>query len=743
MEDAPAVNAPHDPPPHPALPAISAPVMRLQTGTHHDPFEVLGLHPQPNGTTVVRVFMPQAEAVEMAGQRMARVVGTDCFELILPAGQTPEPHPVLRWQDKRAGAWHAGRCPYTFEALVGEIDLHLFGEGRHFDIWKVLGAHLCTLDGVAGCHFAVWAPAAQRVSVVGDFNDWDGRRHPMRCRGSSSVWELFLPGIGEGSAYKFEILGRHGQLAKKTDPYARQMFLRPETTSRVAAESAHVWGDADWLAARAQFDWQHRPVAVYELHAGSWRRHEDDSFYTWAELAAELIPYVRALGYTHIELMPVADHPLDASWGYQVSGYYAPTARFGSPDDFRAFVDACHQAGIGVLLDWVPAHFPKDDWALARFTGEAVYEHEDPRRGEHQEWGTLIFNYDRNEVRNFLIANALYWIAEFHIDGLRVDAVASMLYLDYSRREGEWLPNPYGGRENIEAIHFLREMNTEVHGRFPGVLTIAEESTSWPAVSRPVELGGLGFTMKWNMGWMNDSLSYIEKEPVYRKYQHNQLTFSQIYAWTENFVLPLSHDEVVHGKRSMLDKMPGDVWQRFANLRAFYAWHYAHPGKKLLFMGGEFGQWNEWKEAGQLDWVLTTFPAHDGIRALVRDLNRLYVSEPALHEFDHDPRGFRWIDCHDADQSVLSFVRQGAGHAPPIVALFNFTPVPRRGYRIGVPPAAAWCEILNTDSMYYGGGNLGNGKPLAAEPLPWMGFGQSVVVTLPPLGALFLKPCAG
>ncbi|HQS83047.1 MAG TPA: 1,4-alpha-glucan branching protein GlgB [Thiobacillus sp.] len=716
--------------------------MRVQTGTHHDPFEVLGGHPQPDGTTVVRVFMPQAEAVELAGTRMIRVAGTDCFELTLPAGHSSEPHPLLKWQDKGVGKWHTSRCAYTFDAQIGEVDLHLFGEGRHFNIWRVLGAHLKTIDGVAGCQFAVWAPAVQRVSVVGDFNGWDGRRHPMRCRGASGVWEIFIPDIGAGCAYKFEILGSRGQIAKKTDPYARQMFLRPETTSRVVDDVVpYDWQDSGWVTARAQFDWQHRPVSVYELHAGSWRRHEDGSFYTWDELAAELIPYVKDLGYTHIELLPVAEHPLDASWGYQISGYYAPTARFGTPDDFRAFVDTCHQTGIGVLLDWVPAHFPKDDWALARFTGEAVYEHEDPRRGEHQDWGTLIFNFGRNEVRNFLVANALYWIEEFHIDGLRVDAVASMLYLDYSRKAGEWLPNQYGGRENIEAIHFLREMNTEIHGRHPGVLTIAEESTAWPAVSRPVELGGLGFSMKWNMGWMNDSLSYIEKDPVYRKYQHNQLTFSQMYAWTENFVLPLSHDEVVHMKKSLLDKMPGDVWQRFANLRAFYAWQYAHPGKKLLFMGSEFGQWNEWKEAGQLDWVLTTFPAHDGIRALVRDLNRLYVNEPALHEFDHDPRGFHWIDCHDADQSVLSLVRQGSDGTAPIVALFNFTPVPRRGYRIGVPAASAWCEILNTDSMYYGGSNLGNGKPLPPEARPWMDFAQSIEVSLPPLGAIFLKPC--
>jgi 1,4-alpha-glucan branching enzyme len=727
--------------PDPAAPAIGEAILRVQRGTHHDPFEVLGLHVQADGSTLVRAFLPAAERVEVAGGPMARVPGTDCFERLLPPAAAIELHPVLRWQDKATGAWHATQCPYSFAPQLGEMDLHLLGEGRHFEAWKVLGARVRTIDGVAGCLFAVWAPAVRRVSVIGDFNEWDGRRHPMRCRGVSGIWELFVPGLDAGHAYKYEILDRHGQLAKKTDPYARQMFLRPETTSRVPDETKHDWQDAAWLAARARFDWQHRPVSIYELHPGSWRRHADGSFYTWRELAAELIPYVRDLAYTHIELLPVAEHPLDASWGYQVSGYYAPTARFGSPDDFRAFVDACHQAGLGVLLDWVPAHFPRDDFALARFTGEALYEHADPRRGEHQDWGTLIFDFGRNEVRNFLVANALYWLDEFHIDGLRVDAVASMLYLDYSRRPGEWLPNAYGGRENLEAIHFLREMNTEVHGRFPGVLTIAEESTAWPAVSRPVELGGLGFSMKWNMGWMNDSLAYIQKEPVYRKYQHNQLTFSQMYAWTENFVLPLSHDEVVHMKKSLLDKMPGDVWQRFANLRVFYAWQYAHPGKKLLFMGGEFAQWTEWSEAGQLDWALLAFPDHDGIRALVRDLNRLYRDEPALHDFDFDPRGFRWIDCHDADQSVLSFVREGRHGTPPLVVLLNFTPVPRHGYRIGVPPGSAWCEVLNTDSMYYGGSNLGNGRPLPAQDVPWMGFEQSVEVTLPPLAAIFLKPC--
>jgi 1,4-alpha-glucan branching enzyme len=721
------------------IPAISAPIMRIQTGTHHDPFEVLGWQQGDDGTILLRAFLPPAEAVKVGDQRMTRVAGTDCFELKLPAGSTHDAHPLLHWQDKHAGDWHDVRCPYSFAPQLSDFDRYLLREGRHMQAWRVLGARLTVIDGIAGCQFAVWAPAVQRVSVIGDFNAWDGRRHPMRCRGDSGLWELFIPDLTAGEAYKYEILGAHGQLVKKTDPYARQMFTRPETASAIAAEMHADWHDDAWMTARATFDWQHQPISIYELHAGSWRRHADGSFYSWDELAGQLIPYVQTLGFTHIELMPIAEHPLDASWGYQVSGYYAPTARYGSPDAFRRFVDTCHQHQIGVILDWVPAHFPKDDFALARFTGETVYEHADPRRGEHQDWGTLIFNYGRNEVRNFLIANALYWLEEFHIDGLRVDAVASMLYLDYSRRDGEWLPNQYGGRENIEAIDFLRELNVQVHGRHPGVLTFAEESTAWPAVSRPVELGGLGFSMKWNMGWMNDSLTYFEKEPVYRKYQHNQLTFSQMYAWTENFVLPLSHDEVVHMKRSLLDKMPGDVWQRFANLRLFYAWQYGHPGKKLMFMGSEFGQWNEWKESGELDWVLLKFPAHDSLRTLLGDLNRLYRSEPALYDFDFDPRGFRWIDCHDADQSVLSFVRQGKAANEQIIVLFNFTPVLRTGYRVGVPSGAMWHEVLNTDSAFYGGSNVGNGGALLPEPTPWMGFEHSFEVTLPPLAAVFFK----
>ena len=709
---------------------------RLLLGQHHDPFSLLGWHLQAEGDWLLRLFVPAAESIRLrSGRNFERQPGTDIFELRID--ERSEQHPRLQWQDKINGAWHDVVSPYTFSARIGDLDLYLLGEGRHHHAWKILGSRLAVIDGIAGCQFAVWAPATQRVSVVGDFNRWDGRSHPMRSRGESGVWELFIPGLAAGMAYKYEILGPHGQLTVKADPYAQQTFMRPETASCVPAASTHVWNDPRWITGRAQFDWQHQPLSIYELQAGSWRRHADGGFYNWAELAANLIPYVKELGYTHIELLPVAEYPLDESWGYQVSGYYAPTARFGSPDDFRAFVDACHQADIGVILDWVPAHFPRDDFALARFTGEPLYEHADPRRGEHQDWGTLIFDYGRNEVKNFLLANAVFWLEEFHIDGLRVDAVASMIYLDYSRKAGEWAPNQYGGRENLEAIAFLRELNTVVHGKFTGVLTIAEESTAWPMVSRPVELGGLGFSMKWNMGWMNDNLKYIEEDPVHRKFHHDQLTFSQIYSYTENFVLPLSHDEVVHLKGSMLDKMPGDYWQKFANLRLFYAWQYAHPGKKLLFMGSEFAQWNEWQVNGELDWLLRQFPAHEGIFRLIGDLNRLYRTEPALYQYDFSGQGFSWINCHDSDQSVLSLVRHS--DAEQIVVVLNFTPVPRPGYRIGVPHPGIYREILNSDSNYYGGSNSGNAGIIHSDGMPWMGFAQSLLLTLPPLAALYLK----
>lgn len=712
---------------------------RIQTGSSHDPFEALGLHALADNSREVSVFLPGAESVHLDGVgRMKRIAGSDCFVCELKTTDTLETHYHLTWMEQHNGNILHQVSPYSFTPQISDFDLHLFREGRHQHAWRILGARLACIDDVEGCRFAVWAPGVRRVSVVGDFNSWDGRRHPMRCRGTSGIWELFIPGLQPGDAYKYELRTVHGQILLKTDPYARRMALRPETTSIIPEETVWSWADSGWLETRPDFDWQHQPVSIYECHAGSWRRHADGGFLNWRELAEQLIPWVADMGFTHIELLPVNEHPLDASWGYQVTGYFAPTARHGSPDDLRYFIEQCHISGIGVILDWVPAHFPRDEHALARFTGEATYEHADPKRGEHQEWGTLVFDYGRREVQNFLLANAVYWLEEFHVDGLRVDAVASMLYLDYSRNPGEWTPNQYGGRENIEAIEFLREMNRVVHELFPGVLTIAEESTAWPMVSRPVETGGLGFSMKWNMGWMNDSLAYIEEDPIHRKFHHDKLTFSMLYAWDENFVLPLSHDEVVHGKLSMLSKMSGDNWQKLANLRLFYAWQYAHPGKKLLFMGDELGQWLEWDERTQLDWPLLEVDEHQGIRKLVGDLNGLYREQPALHHYDHDPAGFRWIDCNDGDHSILALLRMSDDPEHGVVCVLNFTPVPRQDYRIGVPEAGCYHEILNTDSSFYGGSNLGN-WPRDTEPVPWMGFGQSISLTLPPLAAVFLK----
>ena len=711
----------------------------LQLGQCHDPFALLGRHPRPNGE-IIRAFMPSAEQVELEGfGLMQRVPGSDIFEALLTPTQAAQVarHYRLNWAEKSDASWHSAISPYSFGPCLHADDLYLFGEGKHHHAYRFLGAHPQIIDGIAGCQFAVWAPGARRVSVVGDFNGWNGLRHPLRVLGASGVWEIFIPGLQAGDLYKFEIFNRFGGLALKADPYGQAMTVRPDTASRIAPPSNHAWQDHAWLEARANWQWQHQPMSVYEVHPGSWLRDDANGFLNYRTLADRLVSYVSDMGYTHIELLPVMEHPLDESWGYQVSGYFAPSARFGQPDDLRYLVDRCHTAGIGVLLDWVPGHFPKDDFALARFTGEPLYEHGDPRRGEHKEWGTLIFDYGRNEVRNFLLTNAVYWFEEFHVDGLRVDAVASMLYLDYSRHAGEWLPNQYGGRENIEAIAFLREMNEVIHQRFPGGLTIAEESTAWPMISRPTWMGGLGFSMKWNMGWMNDTLSYMEQDPIYRRYHHDKLTFSQLYSYSENFVLPLSHDEVVHMKHSLLDKMPGDSWQKFANLRLLYAWQYAHPGKKLLFMGGEFGQWKEWSEAGSLDWGLLEFPNHRGVHSLLRDLNRLYRTDPALHQYDFDQRGFQWIDCHDNDQSVLGLLRHGDNRS--LVCVFNFTPVPRHNYRIGLPVAGNYRELINTDAQVYGGSNCGNDGAIASEDHAWMGFAQSVALTLPPLGALFLE----
>jgi len=704
----------------------------------HDPFSWLGLH-QNEDTWTLRVFLPYGSSPELQTDEgwlpLTRIHEQGIYS---HDSATPLPRPCRIRYKQEDGKWHEAWDTYSFPATISSLDLHLFNEGRLQQVYRTLGAHPMTIDGVHGTRFAVWAPNAERVSVVGDFNRWDGRVHPMRAHGSSGVWELFVPDIGLGALYKFEIRNRQsGAIMVKTDPYGFAFETRPGTAARVCAEDGYRWSDDDWMTQRGSADWLHQPMNTYEVHAGSWRRPSGDGFFNFRELAAMLLPYVQEMGYTHIELMPVSEHPLDESWGYQTTGYFGVTSRFGSPDDFRAFVDIFHQADIGVLLDWVPGHFPKDDFALARFDGTALYEHADPRLGEHQDWGTYIFNYGRNEVRGFLIGNAHFWLSEFHIDGLRVDAVASMLYLDYSRKQGEWLPNQYGGRENLDALGFIRETNMMVHEQFPGALTIAEESTSWPMVSRPVYLGGLGFSMKWNMGWMNDNLSYFEQDPVHRRYHHDKLTFGQLYAYTENFVLPFSHDEVVHGKHSLLDKMPGDTWQKFANLRLLFVYQMTYPGKKLNFMGNEFGQGREWQVKSELEWDLLQVGWHRGVRDLSRDLNHLYLDNLALHDLDFSHEGFSWIDCHDADQSVLSYLRHARDGSFAITAL-NFTPVPRTGYRIGVPEPGSYHEVLNSDSELYGGSNLGNGAGLVAEDIPWMGFPYSLMLVLPPLAGLIL-----
>jgi 1,4-alpha-glucan branching enzyme len=705
---------------------------------HHDPFSWLGLH-NDGGQSILRSFLPYASRVWLqtvsGWEEMKRSHADGLYTWQGKAG-VQRPCLLRIEQDGRTVEQHD---PYTFPTLISDHDLHLFGEGRLRRAYDMLGAHPMQTEGVAGVRFAVWAPNAERVSVIGDFNRWDGRIHPMRSLGSSGVWEVFLPGIGINSLYKFEIRNRHsGSILVKADPYGFSFEMRPSTAARVVAADTHAWGDASWMMQRGHADWLHQPMNVYELHAGSWKLGENGRFLNFRELADQLVPYVKELGFTHIELMPISEHPLDESWGYQTTGYFGVTSRFGSPDDFRHFVDACHQANIGVILDWVPAHFPKDSWALAHFDGTALYEHEDPRLGEHQDWGTLIFNYGRNEVRNFLISNAHYWMEEFHIDGLRVDAVASMLYLDYSRKHNEWLPNKFGGRENLDAIEFLKELNMMVHEEFPGALTIAEESTAWPMISRPVYLGGLGFSMKWNMGWMNDTLAYFKQDPVHRRYHHNQLTFGQLYAYTENFVLPFSHDEVVHGKRSLLDKMPGDAWQKFANLRLLLTYQMTYPGKKLNFMGNEIGQGREWNVNSSLDWHLLDTHWHRGVQRLTADLGKLYINTPALHELDFTHEGFAWVDCHDADQSIINYLRR-ARDGSYVVVLLNFTPVPRQGYRIGVPESGVYRELANSDAECYGGGNLGNGAGLQSEEQPWMGYPHSIVVTLPPLAGLILK----
>jgi 1,4-alpha-glucan branching enzyme len=747
--------------PHSGLPAaefaqmseFDRDVALLVRAENRDPFRLLGPHvveEDERRRLVVRGFFPRASEVFVLLQGHAdaipasRIHADGLFEATLPL------HPHLpisaasyRWrvveQGQPTSEFHD---PYAFPPLLSDFDLYLIGEGTHYLKYDKVGAHPVVIEGVAGVQFAVWAPNAMRVSVVGDFNHWDGRSHPMRNRGPSGVWELFVPGPAEGAIYKYEIRPGSGDLPLlKSDPYAFRSELRPNSGSIVARLDHHHWNDYGWMDYRSRNDWLSSPISVYEVHLGSWRRviEEGGRWLTYTELADQLIPYVKQMGYTHIELMPVMEYPFDGSWGYQTLGYFSVTSRYGSPAEFMAFVDRCHQAGIGVFLDWTPAHFPSDGHGLGEFDGTHLYEHADPRQGRHPDWGTLVFNYGRNEVQNFLISNALFWIDKFHIDGLRVDAVASMLYLDYSRREGEWIPNEYGGRENLAAIAFLKRLNEVVYSRHPGVLTIAEESTSWPMVSRPTYLGGLGFSLKWNMGWMNDTLSYFSENPIYRKYHHNRMTFSMLYAFTENFVLPFSHDEVVHGKASLINKMPGDLWQQFANLRLLYGYMFAHPGKKLMFMGGEIGQRGEWTHETSLEWHLLEYPQHRGLQTLAGDLNAAYRNEPALHQVDFDWHGFEWIDCNDADSSVLSFLRRAKDPGNFIVVVANFTPVFREDYRVGVPELGFYREIMNTDSERYGGTNEGNAGGVHAEAIPWNNHPYSIKLRLPALAAIYFK----
>jgi 1,4-alpha-glucan branching enzyme len=715
-------------------------------GTQDNPFAVLGPHREMvNGrpAIVVRTFQPSASGVELVMPDktvpMTRIRREGILEATIDQDVAPHEF-VYRLRIHEGERVREIVDPYRFGQVISDFDLHLFAEGTHLRAWEKLGSHGLTIAGIQGVHFAVWAPNAQRVSVIGDFNRWDGRTHVMRRLVPSGVWEIFIPGLKDGDCYKYEIRTPDGHLLEKADPYGRRFEVPPNTATIVWTDGNYEWGDEVWQRDRPSFSgWHERPMSVYEVHLGSWRRADDNRFLTYRELGDQLVPYAREMGFTHLELMPVMEHPFTGSWGYQVIGFFAPTSRFGTPDDFRYFVDRCHQYGLGVILDWVPGHFPKDQHGLAWFDGTALYEHADPRKGEHRDWGTLIFNYGRNEVRTFLLSNAMYWLEEFHLDGLRVDAVASMLYLDYSREAGEWIPNQYGGRENLEAVEFLKQLNTVTHGRVEGSITVAEESTAWPAVSRPTYVGGLGFTYKWNMGWMHDILEYVKEDPVHRRWHHGQVTFSMLYAFTENFMLPFSHDEVVHGKRSLLDKMPGDLWQKHATLRALLGFMFSHPGKKLLFMGAEFGQWREWNAESSLDWDLLDHKEHAGLKRWVQDLNHTYQRERSLHEIDFEPTGFSWIDCNDNENSVVSLVRRARNPQDFTVTVVNFTPIPRPGYRIGVPEGGWYREILNSDGDIYAGSNMGNGGGVMAEPIPDHGFNYSIDLVVPPLGFVLLK----
>ena len=715
-----------------------AEAMALAQGRHSDPFSVLGLHPDAEGGHLV-AFVPDADRVWAISRKTGeeaelRRVIDGIFETNWKGGS-------YRLRASNAQVTWDFDDPYSFGPVLGEIDEYLIGEGTHRQLWKVLGAHVITHEGLRGVHFAVWAPAAERVSVVGAFNNWDGRRHQMRRRGSTGVWEIFLPGLMAGEHYKYEILGANGVLLPlKADPLGFGAEHPPQTSSQVRELGLHLWGDGAWLKTREAAQNIHAPVSIYEVHLGSWRRiwNEGGRPLSYFELASQLVDYVADMGFTHIELLPISEHPFDGSWGYQPIGLYAPTIRHGRPEEFAAFIDAAHRRGLGVILDWVPGHFPADDHGLRRFDGTALYEHADPKEGHHQDWNTLIYNFGRREVSNYLLANALFWLEEYHLDGLRVDAVASMLYRDYSRAAGQWVPNIHGGRENLEAIDFLKAMNAQAYGGAPGIMTVAEESTAFPGVTRPVHRGGLGFGFKWNMGWMNDSLRYFARDPIHRRWHHNELTFASSYTYSENFILPISHDEVVHGKGSMLGKMPGDGLAKFANLRAFYAFQWAHPGKKLLFMGQEFAQGKEWAQAGELDWGLLEQPLHRGMQNLVRDLNALYREMPALHWGDCEPSGFAWIEADDAENSVYVFERRAPG-AEPVVVAANLTPNDRT-YRIGLPQGGTWCEIFNSDSAHYGGANWGNLGAIEAEEQPWSGRAQSAEVYLPPLAVVMFTP---
>ena len=717
----------------------------IASGRHGDPFAVLGPHASKEGLWL-RVFMPQAEAVSVIRRgepsassiAMTKTHQEGLFAVFLPK-TTPFPY-VL--QVTEHGVKVEQEDPYRFGPLLGELDIYLLGQGTHLEIYKVLGAHPKVIDGAAGTAFAVWAPNASRVSVVGDFNHWDGRVHVMRRRVEVGVWELFIPHVGAGSLYKYELLGADGQLLPlKADPLAFQAELRPGTASIVHGLPQHAWQDDHWMAKRQEANDRHAPMAIYECHLDSWKRvpEEDNRRLTYLELADSLVSYVKEMGYTHIELLPITEYPFDASWGYQPTGMYAVTSRYGSPEDFAFLVDRAHQEGIGIILDWVPGHFPSDAHGLAWFDGTHLYEHADPRLGFHPDWNTCIYNYGRTEVANFLLGSALFWLECLHIDGLRVDAVASMLYLDYSRKPGEWIPNRFGGRENLDAIAFLRRLNELAYGRAPGSITIAEESTAWPNVSRPTYVGGLGFGFKWNMGWMHDTLAYMSVDPLYRRYHHHKMTFGLLYAFSENFILPLSHDEVTHGKGSLVGKMPGDEWQRFANLRAYYGFMWGHPGKKLLFMGNDFGQVSEWHDWTSLEWHVTQYPLHRGIQRLVQDLNALYHKTPALYRHDTEAEGFRWIEANDTDNSVYSFLRLGSNQDPLVLVVSHFTPLPHSEYRIGVPGPGIYREVFNSDAAIYGGSNMGNAGAVEAVPIPSHGFPYSVQLVIPPLATMLFE----